>query len=169
MISDICFLVVQYEVATSVSILLWPNFVFGVLLEPRDADLGSLLGVSFGSWVGRLPAAAERHKNRTPVERPPRLCSLSVVIYVFLCIPNRKNTRESRRTASTDGGSLLGKTGLALERGAIFEGFFVVFFAPGYRTASVGVLGVGGMGRAGMTWGRALFNLHVPFFIFQTS
>ena len=32
----------------------------------------------------------------------------------------------------------MGKTGLALERGAIFDGFVVGFFAPGHRTAPVG-------------------------------
>ena len=44
----------------------------GVLLEPRDADLGSLLSVSLGSWGGRLPAAAENLKNRTPLPVLPK-------------------------------------------------------------------------------------------------
>jgi hypothetical protein len=32
-------------------------------------------------------------------------------------------THKSRRIASTGGGNLLGKTGLALQTGAIFDGF----------------------------------------------
>ncbi len=51
--------------------------------------------------------------------------------------PKSRKTRKSRRAASTDGGSLWGKTGLALERGAICDGFVVSFFAPGHRTATV--------------------------------
>ena len=47
--------------------------------------------------------------------------------------------------------------------------FLRFVLAPGHRTASVVALWVGGMGGAGMTWGRALCNLHVPFFLFQTS
>ena len=67
----------------------------------------------------------------------PSLCSLSVVICVFFRIQNRKTTRKSPRTARTNGGNLLAKTGLALERGAICEGLFVSFVAPGHRTAPV--------------------------------
>ncbi len=52
----------------------------------------------------------------------PPLCSLSVVICVF-CDFGYGQTRKSRRTASTHGGSLLGKTGLALEGGATFASF----------------------------------------------
>ena len=44
------------------------------------------------------------------------------MICVFSRVQNRKTKRKSRRTAGTDGGSLLAKTGLVLERGAIFEG-----------------------------------------------
>ncbi len=50
-------LVVQYEVATSVSLPPWPNFIFGGLFGGPGTDWGSLLvdlgslsGVSFGSW-----------------------------------------------------------------------------------------------------------------------
>ena len=43
------------------------------------------------------------------------------MIRVFFYDVGYGKTRKSRRTASTDGGSLLGKTGLALQRGAIFE------------------------------------------------
>ena len=32
------------------------------------ADLGSLLGVSFGSWGGRLPAAPKNLKNSTSLQ-----------------------------------------------------------------------------------------------------
>ncbi len=85
----------------------------GLLLEPRGADLGFLFGVCLGSWGGRLPAAAKTLKNRTPL--------VYGVICVFFCMQNRKTTRKSRRTASTDGGNLVGNTGLAPERGAIFE------------------------------------------------
>ena len=53
----------------------------------------------------------------------PRLCSLSLVICVLFCDFGYCNTRKSRRTASTDGGNLLGNTGLALQRGAVFEVF----------------------------------------------
>jgi len=57
----------------------------GVFLEPRDADLGSLLGVSLGSWVGRLPAAGKRRKNRTPLQRQARFAKkVSSCKYQFL-------------------------------------------------------------------------------------
>ena len=34
-------------------------------LESLLVDLGSLLGISFGSWGGMLPAATENQKNST--------------------------------------------------------------------------------------------------------
>ena len=111
--------------------LVGPGCYFGVLLELRGADLKSLLGVSLGSWGGRLPAAAKNHQKSYPSAAPgpfwpisfPHLCSLCGVICVFSMSKIAKQTRKSRRTASTDGESLLGKTGLALQTGAIFDGF----------------------------------------------
>ena len=46
----------------------------------------------------------------------------SFVICVFVRVQNHQRKHKSRRTASTDGGNLLAKTSLVLERGAIFEG-----------------------------------------------
>ncbi len=89
----------------------------GVLGGP-GADMGSLLGVSLGSWGESSPAATKTLKNRTPLERQG---SLYFVICVFAVSNIAKQTRKSQFTASTDGGNLLGKTGLALERGAIVE------------------------------------------------
>ena len=70
-------------------------------------------------------------KNSTPSAAPGplcqtgffRLCSLYVVICVFFEDFGYGKTSKSPRTASTDGGSLLGNTGLALQRGAVFEVF----------------------------------------------
>ncbi len=47
---------------------------------------------------------------------------MSVVICVLFRDFGYGKTRKSRRTTGTDGGSLLGKTGLALETAAILKG-----------------------------------------------
>ena len=114
----------------------------GVLLGARGADLGSLLadlgsllGVRFGSWGGMLPAAAENLKNSTPLQPQapcsqtgcPRLCSLYIVICLCFCDFGYGKTRKSPRIASRDVGSLLAKKGLKLQRGAVFECFWLVF------------------------------------------
>ena len=57
----------------------------------------------------------------------PRLCSLYVVICLFFSIQNRPKTRKSPRIASTDGGSLVAKKGLKLQRGAVFECVLLAF------------------------------------------
>ncbi len=46
----------------------------------------------------------------------------SLVMGILFRIQNHQQKRKSRRTASTDGGNLLAKTSLVLEKGAIFEG-----------------------------------------------
>ncbi len=126
-------------------------------MEPRDADLGSLLSVNLGSWGGRLPAAAKRRKNRTlysgrPVltkRLPPSVLVVRRDLRGCQCPKSLNKTHTSRRTASTERGNLLHKTGLALQRGAIFDVLFRSQPSDGNR----GCAGVGGMGGAGMTWG----------------
>ena len=49
-------------------VLGWKVTGLGVLLGARGADLGSLLGVSLGSWGGRLPAAAKNMNHEGPGE-----------------------------------------------------------------------------------------------------
>ena len=82
-----------------------------------------------------MPAAAKTIKIAPlcsarpvlPKTLPPSVLAVPRDLRV-LQYPKSQTTRKSRRTASTDGGSLLGNMGLALQRGAIFEVLFVVFY-----------------------------------------
>ena len=78
-----------------------------------------------GSEKTRAKVTQKQHPSAAPgpccPKGFPRLCSLSLVICVFVCDFGYGKPRKSRRTASTDGGSLLGKTGLALQMGAILR------------------------------------------------
>ena len=59
----------------------------------RGADLGSLLGVCLGSWGGRLPAAAQRRKIRTHLERQARfaqkaapVCARCLIVKIIIIL-----------------------------------------------------------------------------------
>ena len=82
------------------------------------ADLGSLLGVSCGSWE---KGCRQQLKTSKTAPLSSGLPVLPKRLPPFFRIQNRQQTRTSPRTASTDGGNLLGNTGKPLERGAIFE------------------------------------------------